>query len=214
MHGMRAAAPAYRRFVTLHVDAMSTNHADWSVYTMQMGCTLMRGRNFLSWHRRILKLFEDSLQKLDPAVTIPYWDSITDRAMPNALDDKSLLKRWSVTRNWNAFELALPLDLVAVKNYTGTFTGFQTLIENVIHAGTHNAIGGNMASPASPTDPLFWLHHAFLDKIWSDWQTTLNAKNPPLSSQCLKPTEMEPGVAFGVRVSSLLKTNSLGYSYA
>lgn len=21
----------------------------------------------------------------------------------------------------------------------------------------------------SPNDPVFWLHHAFLDKIWADW---------------------------------------------
>lgn len=213
LHGTSVTAPAYRRFVTLHVDAMSAAHMDWSVHTMRMGSSLMRGKNFLAWHRRFLKLFEARLQKVDPTVTVPYWDSITDRAIPSALDNRELLTRWSVTRSWDASNLASPLDLAAVKSYSGTFTGFQTLLEGAIHAGTHNAIGGDMAGAASPTDPLFWLHHAFMDKTWSEWQATPNGKNPPLPGQTLKPKEMESGVPFAVKVSSLLNIASLGYSY-
>lgn len=214
MHGTSAAMPAYRRFVTLHVDAMSMTHMDWGVHTMRMGSTLIQGKNFLSWHRKYLKLFEERIQKVDPAITIPYWDSVTDRAIPSALDDGGLLARWSVTRSWNASNLASPLDLVAVKNYTGTFTGFQTLIEGAIHGGTHIAVGGDMKGVASPTDPLFWLHHAFIDKTWSDWQSSPNGKNPPQPGQILKPPEMEPGVPFAVKISSLLSIGTLGYSYA
>jgi tyrosinase len=28
---------------------------------------------------------------------------------------------------------------------------------------------GTLKTHASPNDPVFWLHHAFLDKIWADW---------------------------------------------
>lgn len=214
MHGTAATAPAYRRFVTLHVDAMSTTHMDWSVHTMRMGGTLMRGKNFLTWHRRFLKLFEERLQAVSPAVTVPYWDSITDRSIPTALDDPALLARWSVTRNWDASQLGSPADLVATTTFTGTFTGFQTLLEGAIHAGTHNAVGGDIAGAASPTDPLFWLHHAFIDKTWADWQASPSGKNPPKPSQTLKPVNMDIGVPFGVKVSSLLSISTLGYSYA
>jgi hypothetical protein len=48
MHETGAYAPAYRRFVTLHVNAMSMTHMDWSVHTMRMGGALMRGKNFLA----------------------------------------------------------------------------------------------------------------------------------------------------------------------
>lgn len=31
-------------------------------------------------------------------------------------------------------------------------------------------IGGNMAMYESPGDPIFWSHHAYIDRIWSMWQ--------------------------------------------
>lgn len=58
MHGTAAAAPAYRRFVSVHVAAFQPANMNWGVHTMRMGGMLMRGRNFLAWHRRLLKLFE------------------------------------------------------------------------------------------------------------------------------------------------------------
>ena len=58
----------------------------------------------------------------------------------------------------------------------------------------HNAVGGDMAGAASPTDPLFWLHHAFIDKTWADWQASSNGKNPPSPSTVIKPATMETGV--------------------
>ena len=71
-----------------------------------------------------------------------------------------------------------------------------------------------MAGRASPTDPLFWLHHAFIDKTWSDWQASANGKNPPNPNESLKPANMQTGVPFGVKISSLLNIAALGYSYA
>ena len=210
MHGTGAAAPAYRRFVTLHVSAMNMSHMDWSVHTMRMlDGSFMRGRNFLAWHRRLVKIFEGRL-----GVPVPYWDSVTDRQIPAALNDPALLTRWSVTRAWDPTQLADPADLAAVKSFPGTFTGFQSALEGAVHGGTHNAVGGDMAGSASPTDPLFWLHHAFIDKTWADWQASPNGKNPPNMAEVLKPANMQAGVPFGVSVSSLLSIAALGYSYA
>lgn len=213
MHGTAAAAPAYRAFVNLHVDAMSMANMSWSVHTMRMGGTLMPGENFLTWHRRYLKVFEERIQAINPAVTIPYWDSITDRTIPAALNTPALLTRWSVTRNWRPSNLASPLDLAAVKAYAGTFTGYQSLLEAPVHGGTHNAVGGHMAGTASPTDPLFWLHHSFIDKLWADWQASPNGRNPPSLTRLLQPANMTTGVPFGVRVSTQLSIATLGYSY-
>jgi len=211
VHGTTVPPPAYRRFVTLHVDAMSMAHMDWSVHTMS---AQMRGQNFLTWQRRFVKLLEERLQAVDPTVTVPYWDSVTDRHIPTPLDDPALLTRWSVLRTWDPSRLASPTDLNAVKTFPGTFIGFQTLLEGAIHANTHNAVGGDMAGSASPTDPLFWLHHAFIDKTWADWQASPNGKNPPNPNETLKPANMQTGVPFGVKISSLLNIAVLGYSYA
>ncbi|MGV8861912.1 MAG: tyrosinase family protein [Pseudomonas sp.] len=213
MHGPGAPAPAYRRFVSLHVEAMDMSHMDWSVHAMPMNGRWMPGKNFLTWHRRLLKLFEERIQSIDPTVSIPYWDSITDRSIPTALTDPSLLANWSVTRDWDASKLAAAADLLAVNTFQGTFSGFQTLLEGTVHGGTHNAVGGNMKGSSSPTDPLFWLHHAFIDKTWADWQASPNGKKPPTPSQVLKPVDMDVGIPFGVKVSSLLSINTLGYSY-
>jgi tyrosinase len=49
-----------------------------------------------------------------------------------------------------------------------------------LHAGVHRYVGGSFRvgkqmwrgtfnTYASPNDPVFFLHHAFLDKIWADW---------------------------------------------
>ncbi len=27
-----------------------------------------------------------------------------------------------------------------------------------------------MATGVSPNDPVFWLHHAYVDKLWAQWQ--------------------------------------------
>jgi Common central domain of tyrosinase len=40
-----------------------------------------------------------------------------------------------------------------------------------IHATPHVAVAGDMNSLfSSPNDPMFYSHHAFIDKIWHDWQ--------------------------------------------
>ncbi|KAI0262442.1 Di-copper centre-containing protein [Gloeopeniophorella convolvens] len=68
----------------------------------------------------------------------------------------------------------------------GDFRGFQKAFE--IFQGSHTAVhlimGGDLAgqcprdAPAncmpgptwSPNEPLFWLHHGMVDKVWYDWQ--------------------------------------------
>ena len=97
VHGTTASPPAYRRFVTLHVDAMSMAHMDWSVHTMRMGSSLVRGKNFLTWHRRFVKLLEERLQAVAPRVTVPYWDSVTDRHIPSARRTRHSVARMSIS---------------------------------------------------------------------------------------------------------------------
>ncbi|MDH6623491.1 tyrosinase [Streptomyces sp. LBL] len=38
------------------------------------------------------------------------------------------------------------------------------------HNRVHRWVGGHMVSSASVNDPVFWLHHAFVDLQWSRWQ--------------------------------------------
>jgi tyrosinase len=53
-------------------------------------------------------------------------------------------------------------------------SGFRNIAEGWIGPGMHNLVhlwvGGSMLPMTSPNDPVFWLHHCFIDKLWADWQ--------------------------------------------
>ena len=38
------------------------------------------------------------------------------------------------------------------------------------HNAGHRFIGGHMGGAFSPNDPVFWLHHANVDRLWANWQ--------------------------------------------
>ena len=38
------------------------------------------------------------------------------------------------------------------------------------HNAGHRFIGGHMGGAFSPNDPIFWLHHANVDRLWDAWQ--------------------------------------------
>ncbi|KXN69933.1 Di-copper centre-containing protein [Conidiobolus coronatus NRRL 28638] len=50
---------------------------------------------------------------------------------------------------------------------------FQDDLEGLPHALIHNGIGEEFQGHASPADPLFMSHHAFIDKVWHDRQNRL-----------------------------------------
>jgi tyrosinase len=46
------------------------------------------------------------------------------------------------------------------------------------HNGAHNYIGGHMGGALSPNDPIFWLHHTNVDRIWHLWQQDRLTQTP------------------------------------
>ena len=76
------------------------------------------------------------------------------------------------------------------------------------HGGPHVMIGGQMGNFRSPADPIFWLHHAAVDKLWYDWQAlhlpgTDYDANP---STLMPPFDVAPEDVFDSR-------NDLGVCY-
>lgn len=51
---------------------------------------------------------------------------------------------------------------------------FRKVLEYALHNGPHQLVGGNMMPTTSPNDPLFFLHHSNIDKIWGIWQQRPN----------------------------------------
>jgi hypothetical protein len=48
-------------------------------------------------------------------------------------------------------------------------SGLQGRLENGPHNFIHRWVGGDMVTGGSPYDPIFWLHHCNLDRLWAEW---------------------------------------------
>ena len=198
-------APRYQDFVEIHRLSMDTMAGMmWGAHTMPGH----DGRNFLTWHREYLVKLEAALMTINPLVTIPYWDWVNDRAIPPQLTAAADLAEWGVTRgtfNSGALPSAATINAVLAN---ATFAAFTGALEGP-HGWVHNAVGGTMATSTSPKDPIFWLHHAFIDKLWADWQVAHPGVDPPNTAETLQPAPIMTRT-----VGQVLSTRSLGYVYA
>jgi tyrosinase len=50
-----------------------------------------------------------------------------------------------------------------------------------LHNRVHVWVGGSMLLMTSPNDPVFFLHHCSVDKVWADWQVLQREENPDAS---------------------------------
>jgi tyrosinase len=65
--------------------------------------------------------------------------------------------------------------------------GLQGLLEQKPHNIVHSTIGGSgvMNSAESPLDPIFWLHHANVDRLWGRWLRQGNGRANPTEQKWL-----------------------------
>jgi tyrosinase len=141
---------------------------------------------FLPWHRIYLIKMEHLLMSVDPTVCIPYWKSSEEQAFPSWLlgftPTVNLLGGpHTVNRNIGAFATLPGTAAVAAAMANGTFNAFGGAIEGIHNSG-HVWVGGSMQGiTTAPTDPVFWMHHAEIDRIWAEWQIANPGLHPPLA---------------------------------
>jgi tyrosinase len=183
----------YQEFVDIHVQAMTTPEGHmWGAHG---------GSNFLPWHREYLVELENRMRLFNLLVTIPYWDWANDR-LPAEMSDPQDLADWGITRNDPVGPMPSQIQVNNVMAET-TWDGFRTSLEG-IHNLVQVLVGGEMSTASSPSDPIFWLHDAVIDKIWADWQN-LNPTN--LSEQ------LQPPPVFQRTVGQVMSTTNMGYTY-
>ena len=51
------------------------------------------------------------------------------------------------------------------------YSSFRPAVE-AVHDSAHGWVGGDMAEMSSPNDPIFFMHHAQVDRLWAIWQRT------------------------------------------
>ena len=60
--------------------------------------------------------------------------------------------------------------------------GITSFPAQQLHNGLHGWIGGHMNNPtASPFDPIFYLHHCNIDRLWAMWQVDGHATEYPVA---------------------------------
>jgi tyrosinase len=89
-----------------------------------------------------------------------------------------------------------------------TFESFSNSLESV-HNDVHVWVGGAMSQvPTSSYDPIFWSHHAMIDRLWYVWQNSALGQDPPA---VFLDTVLRP---FPMTVRDTLRIDQLGYDYA
>ena len=91
--------------------------------------------------------------------------SYLSRTLPSQADVNSALQL-------STYDTA-PWNQTSVGSFRATLEGWTTVNGNPppnLHNLVHMWVGGSMIPMTSPNDPVFWLHHANIDKIWAIWQ--------------------------------------------
>jgi tyrosinase-like protein len=129
--------------------------------------------HFLPWHREFLHRFEDELRRFDPDISIPYWNSTVDTSPTDSLWADDFMGQfnaaWGLGRTCDG-DLPTPDRLQRVLRRP-TYDIFWRRLEEHIHNPPHMWVGGVMADiTQSPSDPVFYLHHCWIDMLWAHWQ--------------------------------------------
>jgi tyrosinase len=129
---------------------------------------------FLAWHRGYLVHFERRLRTVsgDKGLVLPYWNYYANPSLPAEFTNPNNDNPLYVERVNTNIASALTMDPFAstLTNFQrGMLNAFETSIEDMPHNPIHDVIGGIMATMQSPLDPIFWLHHANIDRLWVAW---------------------------------------------
>lgn len=92
-----------------------------------------------------------------------------------------------------------------------------------VHNRVHLWVGGSMLPGSSPNDPIFFLHHANIDRLWAEWQRlhpgepyvpAAGTSNPPgISLDGHRLTDPMQPWGGGTTVASTLNHHAMGYWY-
>ena len=209
-------------------------------------CQSHSGQNsnhFLPWHRMYVYYFERIIRRVTGRTdfTLPYWDYCSpDPAKRGILPEQFRMpgdpvfdclyraNRGSLANSGQRIDMNQPTDVMDITdamaktsyNTVGSVQGFCRAIDSGIHGRIHTLVGtskGMGAVPYAGNDPLFFVHHANIDRIWASWNKNGN-KNP--SDTTAYPWLLDQFVfadVGGARIQQPLKNYmsalALGYDY-
>jgi len=188
---------------------------------------------FFVWHRAFLHFHEHILGLLvnDTTLRLPYWDweNPSRQNLPNqyyqgALNDttRALQPGQSVQRNVPGvgfYNLITGVPPEIALNFTD-FGGDATSggdVENNPHGFVHMSVGGlngdmgNLELAAG--DPIFFAHHANVDRLWYSWEN-YNGNVDPAGLNSLGPFTFHDGNSWRtITPAQMIPTTKIGYRY-
>lgn len=206
-------------------------------------CQSHSGQNanhFLPWHRMYVYYFERIVRNVSGRAdfTLPYWDYTSSDPAKRAilplqfrLPNDPLFgvlyrpERNALANGGERIDQNQPADMMGIDDAmakasystVGTVTGFCRAIDSGIHGRIHTLVGtskGMGAVPYAGRDPLFWVHHANIDRMWASWNQN-GGSNPASASWAYD--QFVFADAGGVRVKKPLRNffsvADLGYGY-
>lgn len=177
--------------------------------------TCDHGEYFLAWHRLYLIYFESVISALSEKAdfAMPYWDWYSSRDIPAAfaIPGDATNPLWRANRGYSKRYRATTAVLEESEYKNFNFHAFGDP-----HSPIHVNFLGEMSAPATAArDPVFWPHHAAMDRLWEVWRS--------MKSSHQNPSQGDPWAArqfrflpesSGLRsVSSILDITELGYGY-
>jgi tyrosinase len=178
---------------------------------------------FLPWHRAYLAFFDNAARDQNEDAILPWWDWTTDDSHTNGLPAayasggeplesgpipaiNGQPERRTVRNPSDASFLPTAQQIEDLLNLTD-FRDFSNQLQDV-HDGVHGWVGGDMGSiGTSAFDPVFWAHHAMIDRAWYLWQLRHGVNNIP-------PEYLDLALFPGITVQQVLDAHALGYDYA
>jgi tyrosinase len=148
---------------------------------------------FLPWHRAYVLAFERLIRAIsgEPTFTLPYWNYSppgSARSLPSEFRQEgdpvlgSLYRadrypEVNQGRPIDEAELGDPLSLVALRErdyavHNDPEAGFNAVLDQGLHGNLHGLVGDGRGMGAvawAAADPIFWLHHCNIDRLWASW---------------------------------------------
>lgn len=185
---------------------------------------------FLPWHRLQTLHLERIIAGLTGHSTfaMPYWDAQEHKTLPPWICDRdaALYERrradgvegldFSAAR-WARSPHVARLTSDGFETLAGKLPEGAGMIEGYGHNHIHELVGGLMKHlDTSASDPIFWMHHANVDRVWATWHATRDASAYPAdwTARTLNGFVGKEGEDTGDwRIGDLLETRRLGYAY-
>ena len=193
--------PQYASFVNalrkMKANTNAASPSSWSYWTeVHVNYCPHNTAYFLAWHRGYLYHLEQQMRLVsgDNMLAMPYWNYYKSSSLPAEFTDPTPGNPLYMPRTGTNVYNALTLSPFApgIWNFQrGTTNAFETQLESAPHNPVHNLLGGEMATMTAPRDPIFFLHHANIDRLWHAWALP-DGKGIPGTSNPYNPSTSNP----------------------